>query len=537
MAKNKPRYRKPNGKPTNKSNTKPKAKQESKEVEEEKMDTSRGNNPAWYFLDEKLAEQVSQMSFQNLAGYPINYDGHSFEVPNIVRIHLNPAPGVQVSARYNTPLAQNSAINMAAFRIYSKLSAYTGRVQSYAPQDVGTMILAYGEIISCVEDVRRMFGVSYTMSYRNRAYPKAILQEGMQVDADDLFANLSNYRTQFNTLITLINQLPIPKNIAYFDKCARLYQRVLLDSPSAMAQTLIPVPHSTWILDESSYSGGTVLKTYPLHCAASFGPLGTTPTMAYYLNTLAALIGALLNSSSLQVVYTDLLNYASKVGCEFWKFDYLFEDYQVIPEYDENFMLQMHNATLCGAPVLESSLITGAYNVTPYNDVYPDPNRNCLFYNPAFSTVQSVVHGHARTGDDVIIDMMTDMPTLTDRIEVTRYASVSKGTPYQPTGASGQTAYIDAALPDHYVVYVNFQNLTGDLTYYDVWETVIPEARFRDISALVANIDWAPRFFEINSSTNYTGRYTSDVNFYTVVDEYYLRKLHDFVGLALYDLR
>lgn len=495
----------------------------------------RENDPRWYFTDEKLADQVSQLSFQNLAGYPINYDGKDFDVPNIVRIYLNPSPGVQLSTRYGTPLAQNSAINMAAFRFYSKLSAFTGRTQSYAPQDVAVMVLAMGELISQIENVRRMFGIVNVGNMRNRDYPKTMLNFGLVVDADDLCANYSNYRTQFNTLITLVNQLPIPKNIAYFDKCAALYEHVYLDAPSSMAQSIVCIPFSTWVLDEASYSGGTVLKTYPVCVDSTYGQFATPPTMAWYLNLLSTMIGAMLNSTTLNVVYTDILNYASKQGMEFWKFEYLYENYLVIPEYNANFLLQMHNATIVNNPA-ETTLVTSPVVVTPYNDVYPDANTNSVYYNPAFHCVLSMANGKPSTGSDALIDMLTDSPTLTDRVEVTRFTSISGGTYYTPSYGTQPVCSIDTTLPDHYVVMCRFETQTNNLTNKTA-NTTLLGTHFRDISALVANIDWAPRFWEIDSSANYTGRYTGDVNFYTLVDEQYLRKLHDFVGLALYDLR
>lgn len=503
----------------------------------EELDETRSNNPSWYFTDEKLADQVTQLSFQQLAGYPINYDGTDFDVPNIVRIGLNPAPGVQLSKNYNTALSQNSAINLAGFRLYSKLSSVTGRVATYAPQDVSTMILAMGEAISMFEYIRRAFGVAYSMNMRNRDYPRNVLEFGMCIDADDLFANFADYVTEYNKYVTLFNQVPIPKNVAYFDKCAKIYERIYLDANSSMAQTLVPVPYSTWVLDETSYSGGSILKTTPVTCDTSWLPLAITQNMSVYLNLLGTMVSALLNSSSLQVVYTDILNYAVKQTMEFWKMDYYEMSYQVFPEYDENFLLQMHNATIAGWPSLQTSLITGTDNVTPLNDVYPDPNKNSLFYNPCFAKVGGA-SGVPRTGNSVVIDMLNDSPSLTDRVEVTRYTSISNGKGFQPTGQTGLVAFINTTLPDHYVTSVLFENQTANLTYHLAAETLVESNRFADIAAQAANIDWAPRFWEVDQNTHqYTGRYTGDINFYTTIDDHYLRKIHDFVGLALYDVR
>lgn len=504
--------------------------------EENKLDESRSNNPKWYFTDEKLADQVSQLSFQQLAGMPLEYDNFQFDVPNVNPIHIQPAPGVQISSQYNTGLSQHSAINMVGFKLYSKLSAYTGRTQSYAPQDVSTMILAFGEVISVIEFIRRAFGVAYTMNMRNRAYPRTVLEKGMYIDSTDMFANLSDYRTRFNTIVTLVNQLPIPGNIAYYDKCAKLYEGIYLDSPSSMAQTLLLVPHTTWLLDETSYSGGSILKTIPFCCDANFVPPAAPNPLSYYLNIAMNLVNTLLNSSTLQVVYTDMLNLASKQDVKFWRFDYLFEGYTVIPQYDTNFLLQMHNATICGFP-REVVLVTGTNNVTPRNDVYPDPNKNCLFYNPSFSQVAgSGTNRLAKTGNCALIDMLNDAPNVTDRVEVTRFTACAKGTPYTTT--QNLADYIDTALPDHYVVGCNLELMTNNLTEHWLTQTVIASSAFADFAALLSNIDWAPRVFEADSTGNsYTGRYTGDINYYTTVDMNYLRKLHDFVGLGLYDMR
>lgn len=279
---------------------------------------NRDNNPNWYFTDAKLADQVSQLSFQQLAGFPLEIFGKEFDVPNIVRILFNPCPGVTPAKDFNnSAFNRTSGLNLAGFRIFSKLSAYTGRIATYGPQDISTMLLAMGEVISCVEFLRRAFGIAFTINMRNRDYPRTILDFGMLIDSDDLFKYFSDYRTRFNSLITMINQLPIPKNIAYFDKCASMYEHVYLDAPSSMAQSLITVPFTTWVLDETSYSGGTVLKTTAWAADAAqnmYYTIAAPRTMGDYLDIVDLMVGNLLNSSNLQVVYTDLLNLAVKQG-------------------------------------------------------------------------------------------------------------------------------------------------------------------------------------------------------------------------------
>lgn len=63
----------------------------SDDKREELVVGDRPNNPNWYFTDAMLADQVSQLSFQNLAGLPVHMGGRDWNVPNLVRIEMNPS--------------------------------------------------------------------------------------------------------------------------------------------------------------------------------------------------------------------------------------------------------------------------------------------------------------------------------------------------------------------------------------------------------------------------------------------------------------
>lgn len=497
----------------------------------------RDNDPNWYFTDAALADQVSQLSFQQLAGLPIHFAGTDLTVPNIVKIWLNPSPGVINSADYGSNvLNKTSGINLAGFRIFSKLSAYTGRIASYGPQDISIMILGMGEIISTMEWCRRAFGVANAMSMRNRSYPREILNWGMLIDEDDFFKNFAVYRTRFNGLVTMVNQLPIPKGIKYFDKCAAIYEKLYFDDDSSMAQSLITNPYTTWILDEVSDSRGSIMKTVPWHADPTSnytnGVVYVPKTMGDYLDICDTLIGAMLNSSTLQTVYTDLLNLALKVGQEFWKLDYLNDGYTVIPEYNPNLLLQIHNATLTGQP-LEPTELTSPH-VTALNDVVPNANTNSVYYNPGFSTQQNSSGYISRTNADIIVDMTNSVPSVVDRVEVTRYCSVS-GTNYYASNAKA----CDAVLPDHYVVGVAMYCTDSSQLPYLRWvnSSNLTATQYPFIVSGASTIDWFPRFYQLTAANALSGVYAGDLNYYTVVDSSYLRRLHQFMTLGIFDLR
>lgn len=491
---------------------------------------SRNNDPNWYFTNKELAEQVTRLSMRNFAGKDIVNNIANIRVPNIMTVYYNPAPGVQASY---TEGGQKSGINMAGFKLYTKLSAMSGRTANYAPQDVSTIILAFGELISMTEFIRRAFGVAYTYSQRNRSFPKQVLK-AMGVNAADLFTNYSRYRNRFNQLITRMNQLPVPKDIMYFDKCASMYERIYTDADSPMANVIIPCPASTWMLDETSYEGGSILTTK----AVCLGGDHTTPSYAnlsVYFDILEQMVDKLLASSTLNIVYSDILNYVAKNNKEVWLFDYLQDGYAVVPVFDPNFLLQLHNTTFVGHPI-STALLTPSPDqvITPSNDVYPNVDNNSLYYNPGFPPFYK-----SGMGDNYIIDFPMGDPAVEDRVEVTRYMSMIFGIDITVEG----TQYvINAVIPDHYGVYMAIwsNDTTADsaaLTLLTETHSCPNEANAIDVAAYTSKFDWAPFFYVRTAAGTFTGKVIGDVNYYTSVDQYYLRPIHDFVGLDLYDLR
>lgn len=485
----------------NKDSERPKTKEEAMLDAE-----GRDNNPNWYFLDAKVAEQVSQCSFRSIAGYPMfatlpkgTSDGSGVGTTNtdmnltsICAIWLNPSPGVQRT--YSSLESQQSAINLAGFRLFQKISAFTGRkIETYGPQDISTLILYYGEIISLVEWARRVFGIFYTSSERNRAYPRAVLQ-AMRVNPDDFAANYPSYRTRFNAIVTRLNAVVIPKNVNYFDKCASLYEKIYLDSESSMAQTIFYCPNTTWNLDETGYEGGTRLVTSTFMDNAA-GTGASTPVAfgTGFLSKIESMVDALLNSATFNYIFMDLLNLAAKQSMEFWKFDYLLDGYTVMPEYNRNFLLQFHNMTFLGTPSAPALTTTGDGAVTPNNDVYPNPDDNAVFYNPGW-----IIYNNLPTAaptNDVIIDSDVAAPGTEDRIEMMRFTAMSGKT--IALNISGSNYTIDAVLPDHYAVGMLIQTASNgrfkiNKSYNnDDWRA----------AALLSQIDWAPFQYILETDT------------------------------------
>lgn len=561
-------YRKGNGKTGNSKGRK------GDEIDKTGLNTvGRDNDPNWYFTSPELAQQASELSFQNMLGAgPILYN---YEVPSIMVFRMNPCPGNTYSTSV-TPatnpasgcsfgdydlVSNQSGINLMATKIYTLLSTYSGRTSQYGPEDVSIMMLSIGEVASLVEHIRRAFGVAMSYSPRNRMLPLGLLN-AMNINGEDLMKNLANYRMRFNVSISRINQIPILDNVGYIRKCRDMYQRIYVDDTSSMAQMYFYVPDTTWVLEEAhgSYDLGSVLVTTPV-------AQDSVVKISDLLTTLETMINNLLFSSTLNIVYSDLINLANKINVPFTQFDYLAENYVVLPEYNRNANLQMHNLTVIGKPSAPEvgsgandrvSLIPVKTNnsgwkndnsavLTAYNNVYASSTLNGVVYNPGFMYPNSDPTSENPTTvwytGDQIVDMDTDQPSVEDRIEALRFKAMESGhyvhtsdsvAPYNSNGFK-----VLLALPDHYCTEVRiYSNPTTSGKQITHSVSIGSHVKYSEQLSQCAS---HPIMYYKEDSQGYMSKSIKGVlgslNFFTTIGYDYLDRLNKLITTGLFDFR
>lgn len=359
---------------------------------------------------------------------------------------LNPSLGAYVD-----PTNSTAAVNLCARKLYSQLSNKSGRTVAYGPQDVMTAILGMGEVISMISYIRRIFGIVFTYNQRNRDLPKHLIY-AMGVNPDDLFSNLAAYRVRYNTVVNTANKIPVPANIAWFSKCDALYQGVYKDTPDDMAELYAFVPGTTWQLDETA-EGGSRLVTIPwaLSADGSF----VARNLSVYITTLQQMIDALLTSSTLNIIYADIINYSNNSKVPLLHLAITDELYSVVPQYDEEVLLHIHNLQVIGTPAANSDNIEDAEIGlwTKLNDVVPSASNNNLCYMPIFElSASSELEAESYPGISLVnlVDFPYGNPDLTQRIEATRFsARFSDKLIAGPSGSTNKYL-VPTALADHY---------------------------------------------------------------------------------------
>lgn len=488
--------------------------------------SGRDNDPNWYFTDAEIANLASSISFGEYLGVQtelkLNFtdasDNSIIEtrkapVPSVMSIGLSPCPG-------NVDDTQRG-INLAALKMYSELSSMNAKATSYAPQDLTMLMLSLGEVISLVEHIRRAFGVAFTYNMRNRDMPIKLLT-AMGFDANDFLTNIAGNRLRFNTLITAINKIPFLSNISYFFKCADLYQRVYADSDSAMAQLIVMCPHTTWVLKEDYSDAGSGLVTKTL-------PTPTSPgTFSTWINIVKDMVDKLFQSSTFNYIYSDVLNYSAKKGATLMFLDYLLEGYSVVPEYNMNFLLQVHNATIVGETYSPKRITNHG------NDVYCVANKNQVDWRAVF------VAPHSRSLNTVIFDFPTDHPTTEDIIEASRFTALGS-TVFIDTDTEKTAYYFGSGFPDHYCNVLYLGDVPDITSFKSLANSILSTDNDENLNIWTANylskVDWAPLFYTLSLTSNGYLGYLGDVDYFTTINRYYLSKVNDIAMLSLFTLR
>lgn len=481
------------------------------------------NNPNYYFTDATLASQATSISFNTFLGVQDDYSGEGSEgvnkTPTLMLIETMPTAGPM-----NGSYSGAAGINMAGRKLYTRLSSINAKTTNYAPQDLITLMLALGSVLEMISFIRRSFGLAFTTSYRNRIVPKEILKM-MGVDADDFFKNISAYRLEFNTLINMMMKIPFPSNVAYFEKCATLHDHIWTDSEDmAIAQLYATVPRYLWKFNEQYSEQGTGLDTIDLSAHG-----GSVKQMASYLSILGEMIEQLMTSSTLNFIYADILNLAAKENIPLYQVTFIPENYMVVPEYNAEALLQIHNITITGRP--EENNPAKFTNWTPKNDVVPDVNKNCVAYYPSFATNDALLNTQR------IVDFPNGNPDAAQIIEATRYVAAASDASivsnvYHVTGL---------AFGDHVAVQIVIYFLDASLSADYIINSssiAVNSDKLWPITSALAKFDWCP----ILSGASATDKskfvdVLGDLNYYTFVDYNYLQRVNDLAMMALFELR
>lgn len=503
------------------SNTKSRQKKSDKPKNLGKTVGDDINNPTYYYSDNELLNQITNFSFNQFAGVPFdigtittgNTGKLKVGIPTIMSIKLNPSAGM-ASLRQGLledEVKVTDGVFKAGLKNYYMLSAGNAKTTNYQPQDVTMLIFALTSVMELISFTQRILGTPFIFNVRNRDLPKQLI-ESQGITYDDLVRNMADYRIRFNTLIQMLNKIPIPSNVKAFMKSSSMYSNYYTDDTSPMAQFYVMSPDYLWKFDETTEPGrlNTVLVTSPT--------VGTHTALSNVLNTLENMINSILTSATFNFIFADILRLAEKGQMHILNYGLIPDGYVAPILYSHEFNLWIDNAVVLGNPVG-----TSGEGYTAGNSVEQYIDQNTLKYSPIFTYN---TENHMLTNYTVNFD--TNNPSVEDKVAATRLLAG-----YYTFG----TDAVKAVCSTHYITSITVKN---DESYFSIMPFNIEGFDSTKVAGwykyqlrrldILAKFKHAPHVHIYDKDITTEDQYvidSGDYDYYTTVDIDYLRRMFD----------
>lgn len=324
----------------NKKNQNRKSTYEESKAEDLKGKTSGKNDSGWYQADSVLMRDAANLPFPNALGMPMTIQdgmtgvtptrGPSIILPGIMRINVVTTPGTM--GTWNDP------INVAIRNIYSFVRHQNSGAKNYDAADLGVYFYAYDSCATFYAYLVRIYGTVRTLLLRNRYTPEDLITV-MGVDYKDVVDNMAQLRAYINTFAARMAAMRVPSDLHFIERHMWLFSHIFADSQTDKCQLYVVNPAAFWEYKTATTAAETgffMSEKVPMG-----GALYTFERLTTFGN---ALLNSVLNSEDFNIMSGDILK---AFGDKTFTINMISEEYSVPVVYEPEFLLQLHNATVC----------------------------------------------------------------------------------------------------------------------------------------------------------------------------------------------
>jgi len=504
-----------------KTSSKTSRKSFNKEDREEIMKERPGKNDITWYGSDVLINAAGRHNFTNPLGKPIGWkfdnhgscsvtqdsgEGSPWAVPGVMSLNLDPGIGFCDSAV--------SPGNVFMRNFYSYVRHANSGHANYEAPDLGMYVMAVDQIHIIIEHLVRIYGVARTYSSMNRYAPEAFLKAmGVNAHADNdmLYTSLASIRSQILNLMVKAGTLLVPNEMKFIERHKALMRFIYADGSTSKTQTYIFRPQGYRIYREAgaAHEGGYLEF---VDMKGSNHSIGEWITAANYM------IDAVVQSEDMNIMSGDILKAYGRENC--YQFAAFTEDYTVVPVYNPEILLEIHNAVPVGfVDDQQANLL----------DIYQDPSLGIIKFTPKYRShipYQNV---------SPIIDMPVEVPSPEQVMIATRLVTMGS-VGYDSSYPARPYTYVPDSMGSEVVTVCNiytYEPVDGvwSLKGYTI-EGAVAAGYDYDMRmlCLLSNFDWVWGYKVMHKTddTHWTlAQYLGQLENYTVFDEGDLQKLHD----------
>lgn len=336
------------------------------------------NNPAWYTGNPIAAKKAGSINFSYPMGYNIDLGNPlfpaadhsgSFSLPGMMALDVLPSMGRSMDA--------SSALNLAAFKLYSFIRHENSGSRNYDSPDLLLYVAAVTDVYSYITWLQRTYLVCNSYSVMNEYIPRAYC-ELSHIDFDDMIANLADFAYQLDNRINKVRSFKVPGDMPIFQRRAFMFKDLYTEGDSIKDQMYFynPAGFYQFKLDES---GAGMLHTVGL--AELTGIQGTFSLKVKDLFVgLDALIAKIAEQEDFGIMSGDILKAYGANIVTLAPFDPA-PGVGVAPVRDIAVLEQIQNSTVLGKSTIDNKTTTYQF----VTDVMQSTNKNYLVTEPGIA--------------------------------------------------------------------------------------------------------------------------------------------------------
>ena len=396
------------------------------------------NNPAWYTGNPIAAKKAGSINFSYPLGYEINLnnpllselsDKGSFSLPGMMSLGVFPAMGTSADA--------SSALNLAAFKLYSFIRHENSGSRNYDAPDLLIYVAAVADVYSYITWLQRTYLVCNSYSVMNEYIPRAYCHLS-NIDFDDVVANLADYAYQLDNRINKIRSFKVPGDMPIFQRRAFMFKDMYTEGESIKDQMYFYTPAGFYRFGLDA-DGAGMLNSVAIFTLIGevTGNHGDRPyTVADLFAGLDSLISAISQQEDFGIMSGDILKAYGANVVTLAPFDPA-PGLGIAPVKDVAVLEQIQNSTVIGQSTLDTNFVQILFGT----NVQQSPNKNYLITKPkgtysAPATADGRVECYAKEAyaEDRLLTSLSLDPTPEQVLESTRTMVIASDTQRETNG-------------------------------------------------------------------------------------------------------
>lgn len=348
--------------------------------------TKASNDVAWYGKDSQLVKDAATLSFFQTAGMP-----YEFQAPQGVTLTNNRQrnSGIMSFKVMPTPGScgeWSSVVNVAIRDIYSFIRHANSGHSNYDAADLGMYMLAYDSCLAYYAWMVRGYGLARTVLLKNRYTPEALVG-ACGINYKSIVSNLAQFRAYINTFAARLSALKVPASWHIMERHMWIFSNVYADAPVDKAQFYVFAPAGFWQYRTGATPENTGLYPITGFNSADYGVITSNGDL---------LLNSVLNNEDFNIMSGDIIK---AFGDNVFHLNFIAEDYSVVPVYDPEVLLQIHNAT-----VLHTSV--DQWKIS--QDYSESENVGAILFKAELNTAEPTVRASLVSK---VLDMPVETPT------------------------------------------------------------------------------------------------------------------------------